>query len=142
MKFKKIFFLLNALLSMTWFVIFFFLLHDIFEINKLIKYIKMQPVNYKNLELKESKLNSLNELTAKHNLYMVNKKVSFYETNGSCVAAKHDFVFFGNYLNFLSLIEDLEESDILLKVYSLKLENEDHGNLKIEVKVDVLHKCG
>lgn len=139
MNIKKIFFL-NVLLLVAFFIIFFFLVKDIFKIHDLLNLIKTQPTDYKDLRVKESKLNNLNELTTKYNLYLVDKKVSFYETSSSAIIARHEFVFYGQYLNFLSLVKRLEKSDTLLKVYSLKLSNEGYGNLKIEVKVDVLHK--
>lgn len=124
----------------AFFIIFFFLINDIFKIHDLLSLIKTQPTSNKDLQVGESKLNNLNELTAKYNLYLVDKKISFYKTNSSAIIARHEFVFYGQYLNFLSLVKHLEESDTLLKVYSLKLSNEDYGNLKIEVKADVLHK--
>lgn len=128
------------MLLSAFFIIFFFLINDIFKIHDLLSLIKTQPTSNKDLQVGESKLNNLNELTAKYNLYLVDKKISFYKTNSSAIIARHEFVFYGQYLNFLSLVKHLEESDTLLKVYSLKLSNEDYGNLKIEVKADVLHK--
>ena len=140
MNIKKIFFFLNALLLSAFFIVFFFLINDIFKIHDLLSLIKTQPKSNKDLKVRESKLNNLNELTAKYNLYLVDKKVSFYKTNSSAIIARHGFVFYGQYLDFLSLVKHLEKSDTLLKVYNLKLSDGGDGNLKIEVKVDVLHK--
>lgn len=141
MLLKKIFVLLNICLLITWFIVFFFFMQDIFKIYQLKKYIKTHSINDKNVESQDLRLNSLNALTAKHNLDLINKNALFYESDDRCIVAKHDFVFHGQYLDFLSLIEELEENGVLHKVYSVKLENEDQGHIKIEVKADVLHKC-